>query len=66
MTSGLFSAKQVEAMEVIARKMGSQGAASFRQDGREPPSNGRGPLSSMSDTEYDAATAAEKFKISRM
>jgi hypothetical protein len=66
MKAGMFSAKIVEGFEKIANKMTSQGAASFRQDGREPAVNGRGPLSSMSEEAYGALSAQERFKISRM
>jgi hypothetical protein len=66
MKAGMFSAKIVEGFEKIANKMTSQGAASFRQDGREPPPSGKGPLSSMSEEAYNSMSAAEKFRVSRL
>jgi hypothetical protein len=66
MKAGMFSAKIVQGLEIIAKKMATQGHGSFRQDGREPNTGGKGPLSSMPDAEYDALSANEKYKISRM
>jgi hypothetical protein len=65
MRAGMFSAKIVQGLELIAKKMGNQGAASFRQDGREPSTGGKGPLSSMSDAEYNALSASEKYSIAK-
>jgi hypothetical protein len=66
MRAGMFSAKIVQGLETIQKKMVSQGAASFRQDGREPPGNAKGPLSSLSEAEYGALSAAERFRLSRL
>jgi hypothetical protein len=65
-TKMLFTADQVRAWEKIIARVTNGGAASFRQDGREPVQTGRGPLSSMPEAEYNALTAQEKFRISRM
>jgi hypothetical protein len=65
MTQRILTADDVVGWEKIIRKASSQGAASFRQDGREPANNGRGPLSSMSDAEYSALSASEKFAIAK-
>jgi hypothetical protein len=62
----LVTARIIEGFEKIINRHTSQGTASFRQDGREPPPAGKGPLSSMSDAEYDALSANEKFRISKM
>jgi hypothetical protein len=61
----MLTAKAVEAVEKIMTKFSSQGAMAFRQDGREPPPAGRGPLSSMPDAEYDALSASEKYAIAK-
>jgi len=66
LTTGLFSERQVLALERIALKFASQGVASYRTDGREPQSNGKGPLSSMGEAEYNALSASEKFRLSRL
>jgi hypothetical protein len=66
MRQGMFSAKIVQGLEILATKMASQGHASFSQAHREPQVNGRGPLSSMGEAEYNALSAQEKFRISRM
>jgi hypothetical protein len=63
---GLVSAKQVEALELLAKKFASQGAASFSQVGRDNTPKGRGPLSSMSDEEYAATPAHERYRLSKM
>jgi hypothetical protein len=60
-TSGLFSAKQVEAMERIANKMSSQGAASFSQAHREPG----GQSGRVSEEEYNAMSQAERWNYAR-
>jgi hypothetical protein len=62
----LVTARIIEGFEKIINRHTSQGTASFRQDGREPPPAGKGPLSSMPDAEYDALSAQERFRISRM
>jgi hypothetical protein len=62
----LLTAGAVQAVEKIMTRMTSQGHASFRQDGREPASNGKGPPSSMSEAEYNSLSANEKFRISRL
>jgi hypothetical protein len=65
MVSGLFSEKQVRGLELIATRMASQGAATFSQAHREPNTGDRGPLSSMSDAEYNALSAGEKYAIAK-
>jgi hypothetical protein len=66
LTAGLFSEKQVRGLETLALKFASQGVMPFRQDGREPQSNGKGPLSSMGEAEYNSLSANEKFRLSRL
>jgi hypothetical protein len=66
MKSMIVSEKLARGFETLLSKFASQGAASFRQDGREPAANGNGPLSSMPEAEYNALSAAERFRISRM
>jgi hypothetical protein len=66
LAAGLFSEKQVLALEKLAIKFSSQGAASFRQDGREVDRGGKGPLSQMSEEEYNATPAGERFRLSRL
>jgi hypothetical protein len=66
MRQGMFSAKIVEGLEKIAGKMASGGAAPFSQHGREPHIPDRGPLSSMSDEVYNATSAAERYRLSRL
>jgi hypothetical protein len=66
LTAGLFSERQVLALERIALKFASQGSASFSQAHREPQSNGKGPLSSMSEEQYNSTPAAERFRLSRL
>jgi hypothetical protein len=62
----LLPAKAVEGLEKLMTKMGTQGHASFRQDGREVNNNGKGPLSSMSEEQYNATPASERFRLSRL
>jgi hypothetical protein len=59
--SGLFSAKQVEALEKIANKMTSQGAASFSQAHREPA----GPQGRVSEEQYAAMSPSERWDYAR-
>jgi hypothetical protein len=66
MRQGMFSAKIVEGLETIAKKFATQGHASFTQHGREPENPNRGPLSSMSEEQYNAMSAAERFRVSRL
>jgi hypothetical protein len=66
MRQGMFSAKIVEGLEVIAKKFATQGHASFTQHGRVPDTSGNGPLSSMSDEVYNATSAAERYRLSRL
>jgi hypothetical protein len=65
-TSMLFTADQVRAWEKIIGRITNQGVASFRQDGRELNTGGKGPLSSMSDEQYNAMSASERFRVSRL
>jgi hypothetical protein len=62
----MLTAGFVEGMEKIISKFASQGSASFSQAHREPQQNGRGPLSSMSDAEYEATSAQERYRLRRM
>lgn len=62
----MLTAKAVEGMERIMSKFTSQGAASFSQSGREVQQNGTGPLSRMSDEQYAATSAQERFRLSRL
>jgi hypothetical protein len=62
----MFSAKIVEGLELLAKRFATQGHASFTQHGREPDTTGRGPLSSMSEEQYNATSAAERFRLSRL
>jgi hypothetical protein len=67
MRQGMFSAKIVEGLEVIAKKFATQGHASFTQHGREPETGGNGgPLSRLSDADYEAMPASERFRMSRL
>jgi hypothetical protein len=66
MKSAIFTEKHVRGWEAIMKKMGTQGHASFRQDGREVNNNGKGPLSSMSKEQYNATPASERFRLSRL
>jgi hypothetical protein len=65
MKSMIVSEKLARGFETLLQKFASQGVASFRQDGREPPNPNRGPLSSMSEAEYNALTPAEKYSIAK-
>jgi hypothetical protein len=59
--SGLFSEKQVRALELLANKHSSQGAASFRQDGREP----HGQPGRVSEEQWSGMSAAERWNYAR-
>jgi hypothetical protein len=61
MAGGMFSEKQVRGLELLANKFSSQGAASFRQDGREPDA----PRGRASEAEYNAMTSAERYAYSK-
>jgi hypothetical protein len=56
----LFSAKQVEAIEKIANKMVSQGAAQFSQAHREPRGAER-----MTDEQWGKMSAGERWDYAR-
>jgi hypothetical protein len=51
----MFSAKIVEGLETIAKKFATQGHASFTQHGRVPENPNTGPLSRLSDADYEAS-----------
>jgi hypothetical protein len=55
-----YSAKAVQAMEAIISKHSSQGAAGFRQDGREPGSPGR-----VSEEAYGRMSQAERWAYAK-
>jgi hypothetical protein len=60
---GLWSSKQVQALEKIASRMTTQGAANFSQAHRTPkpaPGGGR-----VSDEEYSRMTSAERWEYAR-
>jgi hypothetical protein len=59
--AGLFSEKQVRALETIANKMASQGAASFSQAHREPG----GQSGRVSEEAYAEMTPGEKYSYSK-
>jgi hypothetical protein len=61
MCAGLFSEKQVRGLELLANKFASQGAASFRQDGREPT----GQSGRVSEEEYNAMSQGERYAYSK-
>jgi hypothetical protein len=61
MRAGMFSAKIVQGLEVIAKKMASQGAASFSQAHREPA----GPQGRVSEEEYNAMGPSERWDYAR-
>jgi hypothetical protein len=61
LTAGLFSERQVLALERLALKFASQGSASFRQDGREPG----GQAGRVSEAEYTAMSAGERLNYAR-
>lgn len=56
-----LSAKATQGLELLIAKQASQGAASFRQDGREPG----GQLGRVSEAEYNAMSAAQKWDYAR-
>lgn len=58
---GMYSAGVVTALEKLASKFANQGAASFRQDGREPG----GQPGRVSEAEYNAMSAAQKWDYAR-
>ena len=60
-TMGLYSSQMVRAMETLASKFVSQGAASFRQDGREPG----GQPGRVSEEAYNQMTPAQRWSYSR-
>jgi capsid assembly protein len=62
MVAGCFSEKQVRGLELLANKMASQGAASFRQDGREPGGHQGGRVS---EEAYAAMSPSEKWDYAR-
>jgi hypothetical protein len=64
-TRQLFTADQITGFERLIRRVTNGGAASFRQDGREPHNPNTGPLSSMSEAEYASLSAAEKYSIAK-
>jgi hypothetical protein len=59
--SGMYSAGIVTALEKLATKFANQGAASFRQDGREPG----GQPGRASEAEYNAMTSAQRWDYAR-
>jgi hypothetical protein len=61
----IVTAKIVQGFEKIIGRHASQGVMPFRQDGREPTTPCKGPLSSMSDAEYNALSAADRFRIAK-
>jgi hypothetical protein len=65
MTQRILTADDLVGWEKVIRKATSQGAASFRQDGREPSTGSRGPLSSMSEAEYNSLSAGERYSIAK-
>jgi hypothetical protein len=65
LTQRILTADDLIGWEKVIRKATSQGAASFRQDGREPNAGGRGPLSSLSEAEYGALSASERYAIAK-
>jgi hypothetical protein len=60
-----FTANFITGLEKLATKFSGQGVAPFTQAGREPTINGKGPLSSMSDEQYSALSAQERYRIAR-
>lgn len=61
LASRMFTARDVEVAEKLVAKLTSQGAATFRGNGREPPTQpGR-----VSEAEYAAMTPAQKWDYSR-
>jgi hypothetical protein len=65
-TQQLLTADQITGWEKIIAKTTTQGHASFTQHGREPSIPGNGPLSSMSDEQYNSMSASERFRLSRL
>jgi hypothetical protein len=61
MRAGMFSAKIVQGLELIATKMTSQGAAQFSQAHREPA----GPQGRVSEEEWAGMSSAEKWSYAR-
>jgi hypothetical protein len=61
MRQGLFSAKIVEGLEVIAKKFATQGHASFTQHGRTPEAGGN----RVSEAEYDAMSQSERYAYAK-
>jgi hypothetical protein len=60
---GLWSSKQVQALEKIASKMTTQGAANFSQAHRTPePAPGPGRVD---DATYEKMTQAERWEYAR-
>lgn len=59
--AGMYSAGVVTALEKLAAKFANQGAASFRQDGREPG----GQPGRVSEAEYNAMTSAQRWDYAR-
>jgi hypothetical protein len=62
MRQGLFSAKIVEGLEVIAKKFTTQGHASFTQHGRTPQDTQPGRVS---EAEYDAMSQSERYRYAK-
>jgi hypothetical protein len=60
--ASLFSAKVVEAWELVAKRMASQGAASFSQAHREPGGHQGGRVS---EEEYAAMSPSERWDYAR-
>jgi hypothetical protein len=65
-TRQLLTADQIVGWERIISKASTQGHASFVQHGRVPENPNRGPLSSMSDEQYNSMSASERFRLSRL
>jgi hypothetical protein len=59
LTAGLFSERQVSALEKLALKFANQGVASFRQDGREQQTRG------YSEEEWAAMSQSERYSIAK-
>jgi hypothetical protein len=59
---GLWSAKQVQALEIIASKMTTQGTAPFSQAHRAPETSAPGRVS---DEEYSRMSQADRWAYSR-
>jgi hypothetical protein len=65
-TRQLLTADQIVGWERIISKAATQGHASFTQHGRTPDTAGQGPLSRLSDADYEAMPASERFRVSRL